>query len=359
MVYYVYVYLNPLKSGNFNYGDISFDYEPFYVGKGHGDRLNHHLKKVKNKNKINQCEKFRLIESILSTGESPIIIKIFDNLGEMDSLRLEKEIIQRIGRVNLESGPLTNLNDGGQTPQLNYKHSEESKRRISEGGKKSPTRFIELISPNGIRYDKIKLSSFCKENNLNYDVMRKNANRGKIKIRYKQKSNTETINCEGWEVLNYKINRKEPYLKIKYLLVSPDGREYKISSRDTLEDISKSLFLNLRILRLYRNRGRIDLRNINQCKLESSRNCQGWEFIDYKRDKNYKEFESSRIESWEATSPVGEVFYTSNLALFCRNHSLSYRTFQTFKNKTIKMPIRSNFSDKIINSIGWSIKKLN
>lgn len=32
--YYTYVYLDPRRPGNYEYGNFLFAYEPFYVGKG-------------------------------------------------------------------------------------------------------------------------------------------------------------------------------------------------------------------------------------------------------------------------------------------------------------------------------------
>ena len=51
--FYAYVYLNPLKYGKFIYdnGKLSFDYEPFYVGKGKSDRVKVHLREANNTTK--------------------------------------------------------------------------------------------------------------------------------------------------------------------------------------------------------------------------------------------------------------------------------------------------------------------
>lgn len=68
--FYVYVYLNPLKPREYKYGSYKFDYEPFYVGKGLGNRYKMHLfecKRGENKHKDNT------IKSILNSGLKPII----------------------------------------------------------------------------------------------------------------------------------------------------------------------------------------------------------------------------------------------------------------------------------------------
>ena len=36
---------------------------------------------------------------------------------------------------------------------------------------------------------------------------------------------------------------------------------------------------------MYRNTGKIEIRNIEQCKNKKSINCQGWQFIDINKEE--------------------------------------------------------------------------
>lgn len=280
MNYYVYIYLNKLKPGKYQYDELLFDYEPFYVGKGKDNRYLSHLNKIKNNCKFKPSTKFKIISDNLSFGIEPSILKIKENLSEDDSLSFEKELIVKIGRIDLNTGPLSNLNDGGMKPQDNYHHSNDTKYKISISGKnREPEKRYTIISPTMQVYEDIKLSIFCKQNDLDYQKMRKSSNTGKIKpirVTSIKQSKKETINCIGWEVINKKITNaksKKPVFK----LISPDNTEYIIYKGDVIRDKCIELDLDQRTLRYYKNKGVINIKNINQSK--RAINCNGWQFI--------------------------------------------------------------------------------
>ena len=126
--FYTYIYLNPLKHGKFIYGKISFDYEPFYVGKGKSDRIKVHIREANNTTK--SSHKLNTIRKIIREGSEPIIIKIIEDVDEKTAVNKEIELIWVIGRVDLNMGPLTNKTWGGDGIS-GYKHTEETKRKIS------------------------------------------------------------------------------------------------------------------------------------------------------------------------------------------------------------------------------------
>lgn len=108
--YYVYLYLDPRKPGNYVYKDLKLDYEPFYVGKGKRDR---HLSHLNENNLKPNNPKNKKIKKIIEFKLKPIIIKFLTNISEEEAISNEIKLISLIGRKDLKNGPLTNLTNGG------------------------------------------------------------------------------------------------------------------------------------------------------------------------------------------------------------------------------------------------------
>lgn len=101
--YYIYTYLDPRKPGDYNYGDLHFDYEPFYIGKGKGNRY-----KAKH-----SCNSF-LNGKINHIGKDNIIVMVEMMPSEAAAHFHEMIRIAIIGRIDLGLGPLVNMTDGGE-----------------------------------------------------------------------------------------------------------------------------------------------------------------------------------------------------------------------------------------------------
>lgn len=142
--YYIYAYLDPRKNGEFKYGDYIFEYEPFYIGKGCNKRCDDHLRESSLREKSFKDNK---INKLLKLGLEPMILKISENLFEIDAFELEIKIIKKIGRFNLKKGPLTNLTDGGDGISGLIK-TKEHRRKLSEShiGKKMSLEARKKIS---------------------------------------------------------------------------------------------------------------------------------------------------------------------------------------------------------------------
>lgn len=103
---YVYVYLNPLRPGNFQYENFFFEFEPFYVGKGSGERCYQH-----NTNSKNEHMKI-ILQELKEKNTNPIIIKLKENLHSGEAYVLENHLINLIGRIDVKTGSLCNLIGG-------------------------------------------------------------------------------------------------------------------------------------------------------------------------------------------------------------------------------------------------------
>lgn len=131
--YYTYIYLDPRKPGNYEYileneETIKFEYEPFYVGKGTGDRINRHKYKSKEKRRQHMLSKINKI--MLESNKEPIKIKIKDDLLNDEAYKLEELIVDKIGRLNDKTGPLINKTKGGYGSN-GYIYTEKIKNKMS------------------------------------------------------------------------------------------------------------------------------------------------------------------------------------------------------------------------------------
>jgi len=126
-IHYVYVYLDPRRPSQWNVlNKFTFDYEPFYVGKGKGSRMLVHLRDTSATRKVNK------IKAIKQLNLEPIIVKVIEHLSDDESKAIEKSMIADLGTIeivhNVKRGPLTNLTEGGE----GGKPSEAGIQRIRE-----------------------------------------------------------------------------------------------------------------------------------------------------------------------------------------------------------------------------------
>ena len=109
-IYYVYALLDSSKKGSYIFEHTSFEYEPFYIGMGKGDRIKTTLENRKN----SSTYKYNKIRKLKDNNIDIISIYIVQNLTHDDAIAYEILLINEIGRFDMGKGTLTNLTDGGE-----------------------------------------------------------------------------------------------------------------------------------------------------------------------------------------------------------------------------------------------------
>ena len=141
---YCYVYLDPRKPGKYNYllpsgKQVKFNYEPFYIGKGTGTRVDKHLEEARLK--TIKSHKLQTIRNIWEEGfDNPIRITTASKVSECMALAFEVDLIAGIGRRDKKLGPLANRTDGG----------EGVSGRIQSQATKDKKRISMLTSPKAL-----------------------------------------------------------------------------------------------------------------------------------------------------------------------------------------------------------------
>jgi len=154
-IFYVYALLDPRKPGKFKYGEFEFTYEPFYIGKGKGDRTSSH------KVRSNALVKNKLAKIERELGRPHLVNYILTNVPEPRAYEVEELAVSTVGRKNQKKGPLLNLVNGGQGKQQLY-GSRESLRRRAESVKEHWAGLTKTEYEERIRSMKVPKSDAAK-----------------------------------------------------------------------------------------------------------------------------------------------------------------------------------------------------
>lgn len=149
------------------YGLICFNEKPFYIGMGQKYRLFDHEYGVKNE--VNTLKKEMLLENLSIESLSYEIYSFFDN--RPDTIKLEKELIKYYGRLDINTGILTNRSSGGEYPT---EFSDETKAKLST----IKTNFYK-DNPDALINRSIYVKQWIKDNPEKFNLMQKLATEAK------------------------------------------------------------------------------------------------------------------------------------------------------------------------------------
>lgn len=326
-MYYVYVYLDTRKKGDYIYGDFKFNYEPIYIGKGcRGRDKSHYNNLISNKKFKNPYFENKL-KKIHSNGFEIKFKRIKDNLSERDALDLEIKLIKLIGRKGI--GSLCNLTDGGdrglnksketldklskskrgnKNPMFGKEHSKDHKEKISKGlikfyeKNENPYKGLNWDEKFGLeksveikeklknRVPPMEGKKHSKESKLKMSLAKlgdKNPNKNGLSEEHKEKIRLgnlgKKMSLDSIEKGRLKkIGKQVPKRRVTYTVISPKGNIFKIIMYKNLIKFIKNNNLSQKCIIKKINKGVITEKDF-QFLTSVGKNTLGWEF---KKERN-------------------------------------------------------------------------
>jgi len=270
--FYVYMLIDPRNN------------LPFYIGKGQiidkynrkYRRFKDHLSDKKGNNKF----KINVINKILEENKEVGFNIVQDNLNELESFEIEKQLILKYGlRINNE-GILTNLTMGGEGSS-GYKHTDETKNKQSCLMKK----ILESKTANfkGCRHStttRIKMSESQQLYNTNNPDIRKGR---KLNISQENREKHIELTKRRWKALSphefkkFGVHGERNGSAKSYIFTNSDGTVFSV--KGSFKKFIKENKLSLATFKKYLNRGVIPPPiDITHNRMTTERiNSTGWE----------------------------------------------------------------------------------
>jgi len=285
-IYYTYIYMDPRKKGPFTYNELTFDYQPFYVGKGKCGRWKEHLRETFKLLSSDYTHKHNKIKKILSSGLYPIILKS-KFIDEKKALVFENILITTIGRQDLSTGPLVNFTDGG---------VEQSN-----------------ISP----YTRLKLSI----NNAMHDPVKrkKSSDSHKGYKRSFESRNKQSISIRGSK--HWAFGRKFPEEVVDKFRKAKLGKTWDVRfGKDKSQELKNKLSKSIKGTRhTQKTKLKISLKNSGE-----NNGMYGKTHSVESRDKMV----SNNGKIYVIINPDNTKSYIKNLSKYCRDNDKNLRHFQ-------------------------------
>lgn len=255
-VYYVYIYYDPRPGKNL---------DPFYVGKGKGNRIWFHLRLNNVHNQTRNKRKYGVIKSIINEGYYPVIKKYVSNINEKLAYEIELALINAIGTRKDGDGPLTNIENTFSTKRRFYEEDKkETYEKIGAGVKR------KWQDPNSI-FNSKEYREFLSKKRSGKGNPRYGDHRTWEELYGKEKS--DELKKEASKKYKGKGN---PRAK-KLILESPNGEKIKVHGNIR----EKCKELNLSYISLYRFKGKPVQNKIFPKKFKQmSINTQGWKLYE-------------------------------------------------------------------------------